>query len=1741
MAFPETTYAPPNVYTQTNFESPVANAITTARIPILIGEGSELLNQTNLAVVRGSSSTADQQVVDENEAGRAIVSISAAGAITLGNFDGVRTKFQVRNFPITNGDGTGTTSNSRSAVVVTFNGSPVVVQSVDGLRGIITLAQAPTATDVVRCTYYFHRRDTLFTDNVSEQATMGNAVLYGAQGVTPTTGTFTIVAGINDTFVVTVQNTASPTTITVTLPAGDLSASVVANTLTASIPGLSASTYINNFGQQAIQLSTPSNLLIGSGTANGTLGFANGQATSRNTVFYTFQGPIVDGSGGGITTTDPSKVVVKINGTQVIPTAVDGSTRAVTLPYAPADGSTVTITYWQNTWQDTFDYLANIGITAITQCGATPSRTDYINGADYVLYNDTIVWGTALLINSSTTASGSTAFGPNQISGTLVDYKMYAAECTQVSTTQFQLPYQPTTGNGRNSPLGQSLFQSVSNGRIDLPTDRPDLVTAYWGYSLQDALERGPVTVVKVESATSTITLAEAVPAGAMVYASFYFNLLVDKEYLLTVGLPGVGGVGTYTVTDADGNATYSATFKPSTKSAGLAGITLNFPSGSEYNAGVRFQSSGSSLFTGPVSEIVTVEFANREATPAEIAVSGADPYYFVELGSNNLLIDIDGAGLSAVDLTRPNTGVIDAGIPATLVGSPVEYDAATGGVTYTIDDTNNVLVVEVDGVQVTAKVNTGSGKTVEDFAKALNYAGDGYAGAFLGGGLASTATSSSTDLSEIDGYYVGWEVIVTGAGAATQGQKRTITAYDWSGPTGQFTVDSPWAGATPGAGQSFFLYNPATLTKVHGSTKFTNTFEVAAVGEHDTLTFRYVGSNGAYNATESITISAAPGTPYTLPQLVTEIQTQLAAMVNFNAPAGDHRFPQIECAANANGQLEFTFRRAPVDTDGGFFDILQSGTLSEFAVIAGFDATAVGAGIQPQAKYLAGPFARLDTIATGGALLYDRLVISGRINPGLGQYDATTTDYYANMAANNVVSQCGVNVLAGAGNTKAGVANGQSATACNKATVQPATLRASFPQSHQVALGAGNPNSGEYGVYFYDGTGTNPKNDTLVFTVDGVTVTVAFASAAGGTLTSLGDDTVDASSGTSTVISQIQSALAGIAGAPFGNLAAVRASQMVRRDGAGLRITSRTAEATSAVSIGTGSANATLGFTAGTSATRTAVTADHVVAALLNNSGTPFPTQVPLGGFASLAVAAVVTDPQNNSYLFIQSHTQGVSSTIEFLAAGTYDALRQGTGIGVSAGTLVTGEAAINGFFVKSSNPAGSGSADTSILSGTGLGQDGSVGQTYVDDVTGLTFTILPRTGGLLYPNGTTFRINSSSTFVTSGSLPVQIPGVELIVSDTLGTAAGNVATASTFKRGGEEPAIGDLYYVSYNYTKQDFTPALYSRMATVETVFGALSPDNPVTLGAYLAILNGAVLVGIAQTQKEAGSDFASLTTYKNVLDSLSTPLPGNIKPDIITPLRGDSTEFFQYLSRNVSVQSSIRYQNERTAIIGMSAGTTPSQVQTLAQLLGNTRMRIVYPDTATLTLTDAVGNRQEYLVEGYYMAAAMAGNRASPNIDVATPWTNSQLVGFNQLGRKLDAVQQNQTAVRGVTILEDAPPFLKVRHGLTTDMTNILTKLPTIVQIADYVQQNARVTLANFIGIKFLPGVLSQIEGRLAMMFKQMVAAQIVNAYTGIKANIAPDDPTVANVEAFYQPVFPLLYIVITFNLRSSLSAQ
>jgi hypothetical protein len=414
--FPGNIYSPPGVYTRTLFDSPVSAVLAGVRIPVLIGTGNELLQQQDLEIIRGSSSSVDQQVPQEDETGRSVVQITETGEVILGDFNGERRRIQVRNFPITNGDGAGIIATDPSSIFVTINGRADVVLSVARADiGVIEISTAPQLGDDVRITYFFKRTDTLITDDLSNQTSGISAILDGAIGnayeFTSETNTFTVTVDFDSSL-------AAQQIVTATFPTGAVTAATVVSLINGAAAGTSlvASEYTNNFGLTAVRLVADRDLLIGDGSANVVLGFTEGQDTNRNQTYFTFNGPIVDGTNGGITTTDTSKVTVRVDGVQLIPTEVDGQHRSVTLPFAPEVGAAVTVEYYFNTWQDTFDYLANINVTEVIRCGIVPLNNDFIEGADFILKDDLVVWGTAFLVSSGITSAGAPPFGPTQIS-----------------------------------------------------------------------------------------------------------------------------------------------------------------------------------------------------------------------------------------------------------------------------------------------------------------------------------------------------------------------------------------------------------------------------------------------------------------------------------------------------------------------------------------------------------------------------------------------------------------------------------------------------------------------------------------------------------------------------------------------------------------------------------------------------------------------------------------------------------------------------------------------------------------------------------------------------------------------------------------------------------------------------------------------------------------------------------------------------------------------------------------------------------------------------------------------------------------------------------------------------------------------------------------------------------------------------------------------------------------------------
>lgn len=1559
---PFTTYAPPGVYTRTVVEPVTGQLLSGLRVPVLIGTGQETLTQTDYEMIRGSSSVADTPIFGEDPTGRWVTGGTAPHPI-LGAEDGNRNQFRVRNYPIVDGQGTGKTTFETNRVSVTVNGDPVVVSAVDGTNGLISLLVPPSPTDVISVNYFFHRGDTRITDNLTGQVTAGLAVL-----VAPKPETYAITTGTNDVLQVYVND--STTAVNITLTPGTRSATDVANDInSAAVPGLTAAVDTDNQGLYHIQLIAASNILIGSGTANGILGFNPGDYTNRNKTFRVFNGPVVDGSGGGITTTDTSKVVVLINGIQVIPASVDGANSTVTLQQAPAASATVSIQYYFNTWQDTFDYLPNSNIVTMGNVGIAPGRRDYLSGPDFTVVNDgdqsKILWGSAFQI-SPETQTGLLPFDNTQIQGTLVDNRIFGVEIARftdpvtnvVSSTKFLLPLQPTTGNGRDTPLGSSLYQTITNSRIDLPTNRPDLVTVYVGFNFRDAYSRPAVAVLAVDSATSTLTLKDPIPGDYKVYATFWYNLLVDDTYTLKVVIPGPSGTGKFTVTSALNNNAPVFNVKFGTK--GSLPQTVQWPSGVE--------SLPDAIHYGgtPVSETVTITFdsALQPATHACFTNSGAEPYDVYAYSQIFGGVRIDGAAPLTVNLATA--------FKAELLSDPVSSPGVMAFLT------SDRLVFEIDGV-VVGPVDVSACASLANVVTAINTAVD----ADTQSHPDSTATFFATKANNLA------SVVSYGTQAILKIEGRN-TKSATNGYVSDVKVMSPTAvGQTNAAAKVGFTVNQQAVGHYNALNEpavLVGTIDAPYViqsGVTDYLAFNVDGTD------YSLTLPSGSAVP--LVQIVDYVNAAYAA----NGPAADVATLLADGIALANG----------IRTAYG---------------------TTPGSGHHGDAG-LGGPWHvapdAINNITAGVASDVPTLVLL--VNDAKTQFNAHIASAVFHSVADAVdhVSTA-------------------DATDLRTALVLATDLRNAY--AAHIANGAYHP--------------TPDTVNTVVLTI-------------------------------SQLVGQIGAGL--------------YANQLV--------LTSRTNTVSSLVSINpTSTALTPLGFTSGQSASRFQPTASSVAEALNANAG-----------FNAVAAAWPVFVAGVGTFLRICSLSTGTTSTISFTAVPNTAFLPE-TGIGIVVGSSGdSGEAATAGYTVVSSNPSGS--------SGSGI-----PGQTYTDVVTGLRFTILPAATGT-YASSGHFSLIVDSNWTADAAIPARgIPGLELTTYNTINIGIDSTATVQTFNKGGAEPAIGDIYYVSYQYGKTDLDTALFQDLKKIQQNFGPPTPEFPLSLGARLALLNGSVIVGLKQVLKAAGSSQASVGSFTTAIDEQKKPIEGSVKPDIIIPL-GTDPNIFAYLNQHVVYMNAPRQEGERIGVVGVAAGTTPTGVRAVATSLNSEVMIVTYPDRYVISVQDDTGNIFDQLVDGSFMAAALAGTMTNPAIDVATPLTRRQVLGLKRIGRVLDPTEANQTAVSGVTIIEQLDSIMRVRHGLTTNMQDVITRTPSVILTIQLVQQSTRSTLDPFIGQKFTPQLLKAVETALLGMFQNLIQQQIVAQVAGISATVDSADPTIMRTESIYVPVFPLEYIVSTLSVR------
>ena len=247
---------------------------------------------------------------------------------------------------------------------------------------------------------------------------------------------------------------------------------------------------------------------------------------------------------------------------------------------------------------------------------------------------------------------------------------------------------------------------------------------------------------------------------------------------------------------------------------------------------------------------------------------------------------------------------------------------------------------------------------------------------------------------------------------------------------------------------------------------------------------------------------------------------------------------------------------------------------------------------------------------------------------------------------------------------------------------------------------------------------------------------------------------------------------------------------------------------------------------------------------------------------------------------------------------------------------------------------------------------------------MTGFTITILPREGGIAYPTGAdaTLTFNVSTSIKTNANIPqYAIPGVSLVVSNTLDTAIGDNALVETFYKGGKEPTIGQTYYIDFTRDRSSFNTRTFTNLADVVRTYGEISLENTLSMGAFLAFSNGATALACKQIQLDTGVVQPSEDQMVTALQEIEGEIVPGLSPSVIVPLMPASTALLSAISNHCDVQSSLRYRSERRAVLGCAVGTQPRDAQALAQATGNSRVCLIYPDIANIRFTDSQGGSE------------------------------------------------------------------------------------------------------------------------------------------------------------------------------------
>lgn len=373
-------------------------------------------------------------------------------------------------------------------------------------------------------------------------------------------------------------------------------------------------------------------------------------------------------------------------------------------------------------------------------------------------------------------------------------------------------------------------------------------------------------------------------------------------------------------------------------------------------------------------------------------------------------------------------------------------------------------------------------------------------------------------------------------------------------------------------------------------------------------------------------------------------------------------------------------------------------------------------------------------------------------------------------------------------------------------------------------------------------------------------------------------------------------------------------------------------------------------------------------------------------------------------------------------------------------------------------------------------------------------------------------------------------------------------------------EIANGDLVTVSYRYSDGSYyAPKYFEDYTSVENIYGPAligppGPENPddsqvyspLSLAARLAFENGAAAVLLVAVEPTT-VDFNLTTRFNQAYAKIASRPEVTLLVPLFTQQAGQTAN--QYSTSIPGLMSALRTHcvaaaqagYGQIAFVGLDTNYEDDAVPFDEVAVANSQKRIVlaYPNrlnffNASLSQSTEIG--------GPYLAAALAGLQAAqaPNRGL----TRLQVFGFSGIPTDLLTEQtvafKNNLSSSGVSVIEvGRSNRLQVRHGVTTDVTDILTQEISITRSQDalYRLVYEGVESAGLVGEPITNDLTIRVKGILTGLLESAVADLVIAEWVDLQVRQqqqSTGNPTVVECQFTYRPFLPLNYITVTFAM-------